>query len=69
MMLFPKQRIFLKKEILEDISHFFAWPLKTLFWTSCDVCPGFQSGFQSGFIHFITCVEWIPQNHLWCDTY
>ena len=65
---------FFWKKYLKDISSFcwatdnpvnflkdiisFVGPLIPLFWTYCDVCPGFQSqGVQQN-----------PQIHLWCDT-
>ena len=39
----------------------------SLFWTSGDICPGFQS--QGG---SLTCIiprlQWIPQIHLWCNS-
>ena len=45
---------------LEDVSPFVG-SLVSLFWTSCDVCPGFQSCGGS-----LTCM--IPQIHLKCVT-
>ena len=42
---------------LEDLGHFVA-PRIPMFWTSGDVCTGFQS--QGGSPH-ITCMQWIPQ--------
>ena len=48
--------------ILEQV-HCFQWT-----WTSGDTCPGFQS--QGGSLAcFLACAQWIPQIHLWCDTY
>ena len=47
---------------LENIS-LFVGPLIPLFWTSGDICPGFQS--QGG---SLACLCSIPQIHLWCDT-
>ena len=32
------------------------------------VYPGFQSQGGSQLEYFITCMQWIPQIHLWCDT-
>ena len=37
-----------------------------LFWTSGDICPGFQS--QVGLACMLSCLHAIPQIHLWCDT-
>ena len=45
---------------------FFVGPLIPLFWTSGDVCPGFQS--QGGLDCMLSCLSAIPQIHLWCDT-
>ena len=44
----------------------FMGPLISLFWTSGDVCPGFQS--QGGLTCMLSCLRAIPQIHLWCDT-
>ena len=45
----------------------FVGPLIPLFWTSGDVCPGFQS--QGGFLACtLSCLCASPQIHLWCDT-
>ena len=46
-------------------------PLIPLFWTSGDVCPGFQS--QDGpspppLACDLACAQWISQVHPWCDT-
>ena len=43
----------------------FARPLTLLFWTSCDICPGFQS--HSGTLCMLShlCDH---QIHLWCNT-
>ena len=43
-------------KIIWRTSVLFVGSLIPLFWTSGDVCPGFQ------------CVQWILQIHLWCDT-
>ena len=53
------------KYFLEDISPFVG-PLMTLLWTSCDVCPGFQS--QDGSLTCVISHLCDPQIHLWCDT-
>ena len=37
-------------------------------WTSGDVCPRFQSQKRSLFLCFITCMQWISQIYLRCDT-
>ena len=44
-------------------------PLIPLFWTSGDVCPGFQNegGGDPSLVCFLACAQWIPQVHLWCD--
>ena len=57
---------FLKK-ILEDTSPF-CGVLIPIFWTSGDVCPGFQSQGGPSLVCFLICMQWIPQIHLWCDT-
>ena len=44
----------------------FVGPLIPLFWTSGDVCPGFQS--QGGLACMLSCLRAIPQVHLWCNT-
>ena len=44
----------------------FVGPLIPLFWTSGDVCPGFQS--QGGLACMLSCLRAIPQIHLWCNT-
>ena len=44
----------------------FVEPLIPLFWTSGDVCPGFQS--QGGVTCTLSCLCTIPYIHLWCDT-
>ena len=55
-----------EKEYL-DLTHvLFVGPLIPLFWTSGDICPGFQS--QGGLICMLSCLRAIPQIHIWCDT-
>ena len=44
----------------------FVGPLIPLFWTSGDVCPGFQS--QGGFLTCTLSCLCDSQIHLWCDT-
>ena len=44
----------------------FVGPLIPLFWTSGDICPGFQS--QGGLACMLSCLRAIPLIHLWCDT-
>ena len=43
----------------------FVGPLIPLFWTSCDVCPGFQS--QGGSVAWMLSHLCDPQIHLWCN--
>ena len=45
----------------------FVGPLIPLFWTSGDICPGFQSQCE-WLACFITCIQWISQIHLWRKT-
>ena len=56
---------FFLKKFLEDISPF-RGATDTLFWTSGDISPGFQS--QGGYPFCMLSRLCDPQIHLWCDT-
>ena len=51
-------------KMLEDMSPF-CGPLIPLFWTSV---LGFKARMDSSLVCFLTCVQWIPQIHIWYDT-
>ena len=61
-----RRNIFFLK-FMEDVSPFVV-PLVPLFWSSGDICPGFQVMANPSLICFLTCVQWIPQINLWCNT-
>ena len=43
-------------------------PLILLFWTSGNVSPGFKARVDPSLACFVTCMQWIPEIHLWCNT-
>ena len=61
---FWERPIIFSKKFLEDISHF-RGVTNTPFWTSGDVCLGFQS--QGGSLYVLSRSS-DPHIYLWCDT-
>ena len=60
-------KTFFQKNILEDISPFCGTtdtPILDFWW-----CLSWSTGVDPSLACFITCMHWIPQIHLWCDTY
>ena len=43
-------------------------PLITFSWASDDVSPVFQSRMDLSLKSLLSCVQWTPKIHLWCDT-